>query len=159
MEQVRAVSEGPLGFRCAACGFELWNPICELSTSALGLYDDQRFPGRCILVFSSHVESIEDVAEAEVLLRFMRDLQAVSRAVRKTVGALRVNVSFLGNQEPHLHAHLIPRVEGGDPVPQRSPWAHPAKVAPLDPGEKARLRAAIGRAALDERQRTSSLDT
>jgi len=36
-------------YRCATCGFELHHPIATLSVSALGLYDDARFPGRCIL--------------------------------------------------------------------------------------------------------------
>ena len=103
------------------CGFSLWNPIAQTEHSSLGLYDDARFPGRSILRLKNHYDSMEDVP-MEVLMNFMQDVQAASSAIRATTGAARVNVAILGNRDPHVHAHLIPRFPDKEQFPDCSPW-------------------------------------
>lgn len=63
---------------------------------------------------------------------FMDDVNAGMEAIESVTGAERVNMAILGNTEPHLHAHLIPRVGGGDPVPSRPHWEDPRQRRPLD---------------------------
>lgn len=103
------------------CGFVLWNPVAQSETSRLGLYDDARFPGRCILRLDAHYESLEELPE-DVLMSFMQDIQAAMSAIKAATGAARVNVAILGNRDPHVHAHLIPRFPGEEEFPDCSPW-------------------------------------
>lgn len=131
-------------FRCDTCGFELWVPAAELLVSTLGLYDDARFPGRSLLVMNDHVE---DFATLRRSLRdaFMDDVQRAARAIVQVTGARRVNYAILGNAEPHVHFHLVPRrIEGvPDPVPNRAPWTHPDPVHALPRSERERIIAAL----------------
>lgn len=124
--------------KCQDCGFELWIPIADLRCSSIGLYDDARFPGRCLVMFHEHVEAQEEL-EGSILESWMLDLKTASSVIKKVTGAPRINLAILGNAEPHLHAHLIPRMPGGDPIPTRSPWDHPLPVTPLHPTEVTHL--------------------
>jgi len=128
--------------RCAACEFELYHPIVDLSVSSLGLYDDRRFPGRCILACHEHCEHFEDLEPASTTA-FVSDMQRAARAIRDVTGADRVNLAILGNAAPHLHAHLVPRLRDTDPVPTRSPWSHPDPVSALEPRHRSELIEAI----------------
>lgn len=93
---------------CAKCGFELWNPVAELSVSTVGLYDDGRFPGRLIVSLNDHFDHLDDV-DAPLTAAFMDDIRAVSKVLREMDEVTRVNVAILGNKVPHVHAHVIPR--------------------------------------------------
>ena len=79
-----------------------------LSVSHVGLYDDARFPGRLIVSLDEHVEHF-DQADPGVAAAFVADLQVASVVLRKMGDVDRVNVAVLGNKDPHLHAHVIPR--------------------------------------------------
>lgn len=103
------------------CGFVLWNPIAQTETSSLGLYDDARFPGRCILRLNAHYDSLDELP-SEVLMSFMRDVQTAMSAIKAATTAARVNVAILGNRDPHVHAHLIPRFPAEEEFPDCSPW-------------------------------------
>lgn len=118
-------------FRCEACDFELWVPVGMLDVTAVGLYDDRRFPGRCLVALSTHVEHLDELDDAQ-LASFMRDVRKVGRAIREVTLASRVNYAVLGNVQPHLHAHVIPRGGTADVRPDRSPWQHPERTGPLD---------------------------
>jgi len=130
--------------RCATCGFELHHPIRQLPATSLGLYDDDRYPGRCILVYKDHREDFETLDPAEAR-EFLEDMQRAARAIRAATGADRMNFAVLGNAVPHLHAHLIPRIRKGDPIPSKSPWSHPDPAGSLAPVDRAKLIAAIQR--------------
>jgi len=106
---------------CSSCGFELWQPIALSSHSKLGLYNDDRFPGRCILALREHRFSLDQLP-MDTLMGFMRDIQIAMCAIRAATGAERVNISILGNREPHVHAHLIPRFPDREEFPDCSPW-------------------------------------
>ena len=104
----------------------------------LGLYDDNRFPGRSLLVLKDHEEDLSALS-TDVAAAFVADLQIAARAIMHATGARRMNYAFLGNVEAHLHAHLVPRGLATDAVPGQAPWADPRPAARLDPGERARL--------------------
>lgn len=126
---------------CEVCSFTLWSPIHRLGISTLGLYDDARFPGRCLLVLHRHVEHFTDLAPDEVAA-FAHDLQCAARAIMAAAKPVRVNYALLGNKAAHVHYHLIPRPPF-DPVPDATPWHHPEPVKPLAPEERVRLMEAI----------------
>lgn len=77
-----------------------------------------------------HVEALEEL-EDDILYEWILDIRAASWTIKRATGAERVNVAILGNAEPHLHAHLIPRVVEGDPAPNQSPWDNPNPARPL----------------------------
>lgn len=124
------------------CGFELWVPIADLSVSTVGLYDDDRFPGRCIVAFREHHVALEDLKDDQASA-FMADIRIVGRAIKEATDATRINYAVLGNTEPHLHCHVIPR-QVDDPVPTRPPWEHPAKKAPLPTSRVDEICKALG---------------
>jgi diadenosine tetraphosphate (Ap4A) HIT family hydrolase len=120
-------------FACETCGFDLWLPVAKLQVSHLGLYNDGRFPGRCILAFEDHEEHLDDLDSPFGLL-FMLDIQKAGQAIRKATGCERLNYAILGNTEPHVHAHLIPRYKD-DPVITRPIWEHPDKKFKMSDSE------------------------
>lgn len=89
----------------------------------VGLYSDALFPGRCIISLHDHYSHLHELPP-HLAMRFIRAQQRVSEAIMEVTGAVRVNVAVLGNTEPHVHAHLIPRF-AHEPSPERTPWEHP----------------------------------
>lgn len=110
-----------VGYLCESCDFELWTPIATLSTSTLGLYDDSRFRGRCILALHDHYDNLAELPE-NMAASFMEDIRIASVAIQKASGADRMNLAILGNRDPHIHAHLIPRFPLEEEFPRDSPW-------------------------------------
>jgi diadenosine tetraphosphate (Ap4A) HIT family hydrolase len=134
-------------YRCGACGFELRNHVGDLSASQVGLFDDARFPGRSLVVYESHVEDVNDLS-FERASAFFEDCRRAGRAIASATGAERINYAILGNAEPHLHCHVIPRRPDLEPRPDRPPWEDPRPQVGLG---AERVTALIGalRAALD----------
>lgn len=135
------------GYKCTVCKFSLWYPICELTVSYLGLYNDSRFPGRCILVLKNHAESFSDL-DTDLAQAFVMEARSAARAIKIATGAPRVNFAILGNTQPHIHCHLIPRGFPGDPIPTRTPWEHPTKKSELPIREQERLVARLNELVL-----------
>lgn len=106
---------------CSTCGFALWIPITRLDVSSVGLYDDGRFPGRLIVSLNEHRDHVDELSEVE-LTRFMCDIQTATRVLRADEDVVRVNIAILGNQESHVHAHVIPRRPEREPLPSNAPW-------------------------------------
>jgi diadenosine tetraphosphate (Ap4A) HIT family hydrolase len=119
--------------QCEDCGFDLWIPVAEYEHSVLGLYNDDRFPGRCILMIKGHYEHLDEVP-SYIAEAFMRETIHAGGAVRKVMGAARVNYATLGNTLAHVHTHIIPRYKN-DLVPTRPPWEHPDKAGKLSSEE------------------------
>lgn len=114
----------PTPYRCSRCDFELWIPVASLDVSEVGFYNDRRFPGRCLVVLRDHHEHLASMPES-TYLSFSRDVRRVGSSLHEAVGAHRVNYAVLGNTEPHVHAHVIPRGASGDEKLHRTPWEHP----------------------------------
>jgi diadenosine tetraphosphate (Ap4A) HIT family hydrolase len=54
------------------------------------------------------VESLDDLQPAD-FISYMSELRASIAVLRAVFQPAHLNVEFLGNVEPHLHAHIIPR--------------------------------------------------
>jgi diadenosine tetraphosphate (Ap4A) HIT family hydrolase len=63
--------------------------------------------------------------------QFLVDMTRIGDALLKVAGAVRINYAIFGNQEPALHAHIIPRYED-EPEAMRiqQPWAYDWSAAP-----------------------------
>lgn len=126
------VGRGRPEWACATCRFDLWLPVVALRVSHVGIYDDARFPGRCLLALDEHHEDLPELPE-QLLQAFLADLKDLSRALRKVTGASRLNFAVLGNAVPHVHWHVVPRHPSAEPEPERSPWEDPRPRAALEP--------------------------
>lgn len=126
------------GMACAQCGFMLWLPLETLRVSTVGLYDDNRFPGRSLLALDEHYTDLLDVPD-DVMRLYLSDLRDVRTAIAKVTGAPRINYAVLGNAEPHVHWHVIPRHPTDEPLPSNSPWQDPRPKEGMPPAALRRL--------------------
>ena len=85
----------------------LW--IAELSISTLFLYREQRFRGYCILSFSTWDATQLEMLNDTEYQQFMQDLRRASQAIRAALTPDHMNYELLGNTNPHLHWHIVPR--------------------------------------------------
>jgi diadenosine tetraphosphate (Ap4A) HIT family hydrolase len=86
------------------------------------LADDQTWPGWSTLILKSHKTEIFMLTKEERAAA----IEEVSRAaefLKKVTGAHKMNIELLGNQEPHVHWHLVPR-KTDDPAWNRPIWVH-----------------------------------
>jgi diadenosine tetraphosphate (Ap4A) HIT family hydrolase len=139
------------GARCERCGFSLWVPIVALDVSTLGLYDDRRYPGRCLLVLNEHFEDL-GAMPGDLACALLTDARVAAGAIQEATGTRRVNYAVLGNAEPHVHFHLIPRGGPADPAPGRSPWQTTSLAEPLHAKRRTDLVQQIGSSVLKRRE-------
>tara|TARA_B100001146_G_C16042014_1_gene374029 strand:+ start:211 stop:639 length:429 start_codon:yes stop_codon:yes gene_type:complete len=125
-------------YECLVCGFQLWNPVASLPNTLVGLYDDARFPGRCLVSYRTHLDDLTEFTP-EQMAQFMTESMRVSRAIKTVTGCARVNFAVLGNAVQHVHAHLIPRYPDTEDLPHRAPWSDPRKQIALPDNDKQRL--------------------
>jgi diadenosine tetraphosphate (Ap4A) HIT family hydrolase len=73
--------------------------------------------------------------------RFLLDLARLGDAVLAVTGALRINYAMLGNLEPALHAHVIPRyAQEPETLRTAHPWAYDWEAGePFDPAAHGEL--------------------
>lgn len=83
--------------------------IGELSISTLLLFRDQRFRGYCILSFDPWDASALDALSDTEYTAFCADLRHSSQAIRTALVPDHMNYELLGNSNPHLHWHIVPR--------------------------------------------------
>jgi ATP adenylyltransferase len=100
--------------------------IAPLSISTLYLNRDQRFRGYCLLTFDArHATGLEELSPGEYSA-FMADLRRAAQAVRAATQPDHMNYECLGNSNPHLHWHLVPRYRDdarwGNPIWDGQPF-------------------------------------
>lgn len=99
-------------------------PFCQIAArihSAAVVFEDERslafldhrplFPGHCLLIPKVHIETLPELAPAEVGPLFVIS-QTLSRAMEEGLGAegsfVAVN-NRVSQSVPHLHVHVVPR--------------------------------------------------
>jgi diadenosine tetraphosphate (Ap4A) HIT family hydrolase len=83
--------------------------IATLQISSLFLFRDQRFRGYCILSFDAWDATQLDNLEPSEYSAFFIDLRTASQAIRQSMNPDHMNYELLGNTNPHLHWHIVPR--------------------------------------------------
>lgn len=64
--------------------------------------------------------------------QFLADMARLGDALLAETGALRINYAMFGNQEPALHAHVVPRYRDEKAeLATAHPWAYDWVAAPL----------------------------
>jgi len=74
--------------------------------------------GCCMLLPDPVLPALNDLDEA-ARAAFLGDVARLGDAVLAATGAERLNYLILCNQVPELHAHVVPRFAGEDPVKRR----------------------------------------
>jgi len=97
--------------------------IAELGLSHAYLHDDQFFPGWTVVVLQRHATELFDLAPTE-RFQLMEEVNLVAKTLAEVFEAKKINYELLGNQLPHIHWHLIPRL-ATDPAPLEPVWRVP----------------------------------
>ena len=99
--------------------------------SGWALFGERQFlRGYALLLPDPVVPTLNSLGAQERTL-FLLDVARLGDALLKLTGAARINYAILGNQEPALHAHVIPRYSN-EPENLRAshPWAYDWAHAP-----------------------------
>jgi diadenosine tetraphosphate (Ap4A) HIT family hydrolase len=117
------------------------------------LCDVQFLRGYTILLADPLVASINNLEHTQ-RAEYLCDMALIGDALLDVTGAYRINYSILGNSDPFLHAHIIPRFLS-EPEECRSglPWSYPLELVdsvPFDPEKHKDLQQQIA-AAIQKR--------
>lgn len=99
--------------------------ICRVPSGWVALCDQQYLRGYCILLADPAVTSLNDLDRSQ-RAEFLTDMVTVGDALLEVTGAYRINYAILGNSDPYLHAHIVPRyMDEPDELRRNVPWSHP----------------------------------
>ena len=128
---------------CKAC-VDTWPDrshfIADCGLTRAYLHDDQFFPGWTVLVLKRHATELFHLSRDE-RSRLMEEVSGVAAMLAQEWQAVKINYELLGNQLPHIHWHLIPRLPH-DPAPLEPVWRIAHEPVRLEPTA---LASAIGR--------------
>lgn len=109
---------------------QLLRVVARLPSGWAVLGEPQILPGYCLLLpdpVVPHLNSLSSVARRT----FLDDMATLGDAVLSVTGAARINYEILGNVEPALHAHVIPRYPSESAERRLQPvWLHDWSAAP-----------------------------
>ena len=99
--------------------------------SGWAVFGEQQFVRGYALLLPDPVVPNLNALGARERIAFLSDMSRLGDALLKVTGAARINYAIFGNQEPALHAHVIPRY-ADEPEVLRSaqPWAYDWSLAP-----------------------------
>ncbi|MBV8403582.1 MAG: hypothetical protein JO203_05280 [Gammaproteobacteria bacterium] len=100
--------------------------------SGWAVFGTQQFVRGYLLLLPDPVVPNLNALGARERIAFLSDMSRLGDALLKVTGAVRINYAIFGNQEPALHAHVIPRY-AHEPEELRAaqPWAYDWTAAPL----------------------------
>jgi diadenosine tetraphosphate (Ap4A) HIT family hydrolase len=99
--------------------------------SGWALFGERQFVRGYALLLPDPVVPDLNALGARERIAFLSDMSRLGDALLKVTGAARINYAIFGNQDPALHAHVIPRYL--DEPPQlrgAQPWAYDWGAAP-----------------------------
>ncbi|MDH5564283.1 MAG: HIT family protein [Nitrospirota bacterium] len=134
---------------CKICE-KAWPPpdhwIGDLGLTMAYLFEDQFFSGWTVLILQDHRTELFQLTRNEREL-VIEDVNRVGEAMTKIFDVRKINSELLGNQVPHIHWHVIPRLRT-DPDPLQPVWcvAHePVRLTDILLSERIlQLRLALG---------------
>ena len=98
--------------------------IARLSGGWAVFGEQQFLRGYCLLLPDPVVPQLNALAPV-ARAAFLGDMARLGDALLAATNAVRINYAIFGNQDPALHAHVVPRYQD-EPLPQRTahPWAY-----------------------------------
>lgn len=109
--------------------------IARVPSGWVVIGDVQPLPGYCLLLADPVVASLNALDRAG-RIQYSLDMIRVGDALLAATSAVRVNYETLGNSEPALHTHIVPRYRNETEENRRRPafmsysWA---EARPFDP--------------------------
>ncbi len=94
--------------------------ITDLQSCKAYLHEDQFFPVWTILVLRRHATELFQLTSHE-RAQLIEDVNRVANILAAVYHAKKINYELLGNQLPHIHWHIIPRLTD-DPSPLEPVW-------------------------------------
>ena len=85
--------------------------IADLPHSVAYLLPDQTYRGRTVVWLKEHFDDPADLPVG-LLNGLMSEVMLTAEALRRELRPDRLNYTCFGNVVPHVHWHIIPRVEG-----------------------------------------------
>jgi diadenosine tetraphosphate (Ap4A) HIT family hydrolase len=110
--------------------------VGQLAHSVVLLGPWQFYHGYCLVVSRRHATELDRLAPSE-RRGYLDDMCLVARAIEECFRPDKLNYELLGNQVPHLHWHLFPRLRS-DPEALKPVWLALDR-AERDPAERRRL--------------------
>jgi len=115
--------------------------ICQMASGWVVLSDLQYLRGYSILLPDPVVDSLNALGP-EGRSGYLGDMALVGDALLEVTGAFRINYAVLGNSDPALHAHIIPRyLSEPDELRRGLPWSYSQEAMHAVPFEPERDRA------------------
>jgi len=94
--------------------------IGNLGLTKAYVFEDQYFAGWTVLVLHDHRTELFQLTRDE-RRRLMEEISRTGEALTKIFDVRKINSELLGNQVPHMHWHIIPRLKA-DPDPLLPVW-------------------------------------
>ena len=113
--------------------------------SGWAVFGHQQFVHGYLLLLPDPVVPDLNALTQERRSQFLLDMSHLGDALMATTSSVRINYAIFGNQEPALHAHVIPRYSS-EPAHLRTlhPWSYDWNAAPaFDPKAAAALMQAL----------------
>ena len=102
--------------------------ICRVPSGWAILCDMQFLRGYTILLAEPVVASINDLDRPQ-RAAYLCDMALIGDALLEVTGAYRINYGILGNSDPFLHAHIVPRyMTEPEKFRKGLPWSYPKKL-------------------------------
>jgi diadenosine tetraphosphate (Ap4A) HIT family hydrolase len=102
--------------------------ICQVPSGWVVLCDMQFLRGYTILLAEPVVASINDLFCTQ-RAKYLSDMTLIGDALLEVTGAYRINYGILGNSDPFLHAHIVPRyMTELEKFRQGLPWSYPNEL-------------------------------
>ena len=95
--------------------------ILESRTSVAKLNPDQLFQGYTFVTLKWHEEELHRLSTRD-RKSFLGDMSLIGAAIGEAMKPDKMNYELLGNAQPHLHWHIVPRYKS-DPMWGRPIWA------------------------------------
>lgn len=119
--------------------------IAEFPLTVAYLNEDQFFAGYTLLIFKRHATELYHL-ERDKRAGMIEELSRLAEALETVFRPVKMNYELLGNQVPHIHWHLIPRL-ADDPLPRWPVWRSTHEPRHVS-SEEYRARAAAIREAI-----------
>jgi diadenosine tetraphosphate (Ap4A) HIT family hydrolase len=87
--------------------------IAELKSCYVILGDQQFYRGYCVLFAKLHATELY-LMPADAARLLFDEMRLVAEAIAAVVKPWKMNYECLGNSEPHVHWHLLPRYESDE---------------------------------------------
>jgi diadenosine tetraphosphate (Ap4A) HIT family hydrolase len=119
--------------------------IGELKSCYVILGDQQFYRGYCVLFAKLHATELY-LMPADTARLLSDEMRLVAEAIATVVKPWKMNYECLGNSEPHVHWHLLPRNESEPADLRRGPiWLRPEseRKVTLDENDRRALIGAI----------------